>query len=108
MHNVICNLIVSVRPSGVTTVVGGSASYVCITSVASNDFIVSVQWLVNGRLLEEPELDNVVVATTGELRFSMITLDYNNTSIRCRANLTSGIVSISSESLLLVQGDKIQ
>ena len=98
--------LVFVNPPGeFVTILGGAASYTCTTSGVSDDFIESVQWLVNGTLLQDLELDNVVVTAAGELRFFMVTVDYNVTSIWCRANLTSGNVSTSGDaSLLLVQG----
>ena len=98
-----CSHAVLVNP--VVSIPGGSASFVCTTSIRiSNDFIESVQWLVNDTLYEDLELDNVVVTAAGELRFSMISTDYNTTSIRCRATLTSGNVRTSEASLLLIQG----
>ena len=92
-------------PSGAfITIPGGSASYTCSTSGVSGDFIVSEQWLVNDTLLEDLELDNIMVVA-GQLRFFMITMGYNNTNIRCRANLTSGSIRTSrGGSLLLIQG----
>ena len=98
--------IVAVHPSVFVTILNGTASYMCATSGVTNDVIVvsSVQWLVNGRLVQNH--DNVVVTATGELKFLMISRNYNRTSIRCRATLTSGsvVTSIKNGSLLLIQG----
>ena len=96
-------IIVFVNPTGeFITTLGGSATYTCTSSGVSDDFIQSVQWLVNDVALEE--MDNVVVTAAGVLRFLRISVDYNNTSIRCRATLTSGSVRVSGVSLLLIQG----
>ena len=86
----------------IVSIPGGSASYTCTTSVVTNEMIASVQWLVNGTIFEELQLDNVTA--TRVLMFSMISMDYNNTSIRCRATLASGSVKTSNVSMLLIQG----
>ena len=91
-------------PDVFVSVLGGTASFSCITSPGSNDLIESVQWLVNDTLLEELELDDVVT-TLGQLRFRMVSELYNHTSIRCKGKLTSGTVSTSRDAtVLLVQG----
>ena len=95
-------------PSGeFVTIPGGSATFICVLSDVRHYFIDSVQWqwLVNATLLEELELDNAHVVTTRQLRFIMISVEYNHTSIRCRATHESGRVSTSeAASLLLIQG----
>ena len=99
-------MLVDVNPDEFITIPGGSATYACIiNSGVSGDFIESMQWLVNDTLVEDLELDNVFVTGLKRLRFTMITVEFNNTSIRCRANFTSGTIRISEEeSMLLIQG----
>ena len=85
-------------------ILGGSVSYSCVTSgVTSDDFIESVQWLVNGALFEDSEYDNIMVVS-GRLRFFRISAGFNNTNIKCRANLMSGSVLTSVAVLLQIQG----
>ena len=94
-------------PGKFVSTLGGSASFSCITSTDSNDFIESVQWLVNDTLFEDLELDNIAI-TLGQLRFRMLSRHDNHTSIRCRGNLTSGTVSTSRDAtILLVQGKQL-
>ena len=90
------------HPGDFITILGGSTIYTCSTSGVSDDFIESVQWLANDTALEE--MKNVVITAAGVLRFLRITVEYNNTNIRCRATLTSGSVTTSGVSLLLIQG----
>ena len=91
-------------PDEFVSVLGGTASFSCITSPGSNDLITSVQWLVNDTLLENLGLENVVT-TLGQLRFRMLSEYNNHTSIRCRASLISGTVSTSRDAtILLIQG----
>ena len=97
-----------VRPPGeFISVLGGSASFSCITLAGSNDFIESVQWLVNDTLFEDLELENAEI-TLGQLQFRMLSRYHNHTSIRCRGNLTSGTVRTSNSSThLLIQGKQL-
>ena len=86
------------------TILGGSATFRCTASVTSNDFIESIQWLLNGTLVEDLDLENVEVSGLGNLRFFMIPGDYNHTSIKCKTNLTSGRAATSRAGILLIQG----
>ena len=90
------------HPGEFITSLGGGAVYTCAFSGVSDGFIESVQWLANDMVLEEQV--HVVITAAGVLRFLMISVDYNNTNIRCRATLTSGNVRTSDVSLLLLQG----
>ena len=73
--------------------------------------IVSIQWLLNGMLLEDINLNNVIstlvdgVGGFGTLHFSRVRLDQNSTFVSCSVIFMSGRVENSSDSaLLLVQG----
>ena len=98
VHLIAYSHVVFVSPPGeFITVLGGTATYACTISGVIDGFIESTQWLANDIALEEME----TVALIGtQLRFSMLSVEYNNTSIRCRATLTSGSVS-TSEAVLL-------
>lgn len=99
--------IVSVLPADTfISALSGSASFTCATSAGSNDLVDSVQWLVNGTIFEDLELDNVRnTIELGSLRFWMLTARYNNTRIKCRGTLLSGSVFTSTRaSLLIIQG----
>ena len=93
---------VAVNPSNdfFITTIGANAQYSCSASTP----IESLQWLLNGTLVEELELDKVTVTEEGHLEFHNISVEYNYTSITCNATLTSGSVVTSEEKLLLIQG----
>ena len=85
---------------------GGRAAYSC----ARGGVIVGVQWLVNGTRVEDLNLgDDVVVEFSrareeGNLVFRNIPAEYNETTIQCRANYSSGNSSTSNTITLLLQG----
>ena len=72
--------------------------------------IASVQWLINGTLLEDLNLTNVEpdfseVTSQGSLVFRNISVEpHNNTIIQCRATFNNGKIVDSNNSTLLVQG----
>ena len=73
--------------------------------------VVNIQWLLNGMLLEDINLNNVIstfvggVGGFGTLIFSRVQLNQNSTSVSCIVHLMSGRVENSNDSaLLLVQG----
>ncbi len=72
--------------------------------------ITSVQWLINGTRLEDLSLTNVgtefsQLSRQGTLVFNNISVEYNNTIIQCRANLSNGETVDSNIDTLLVQGE---
>ena len=85
---------------------GGRASYACF----GGGTIVGVQWLVNGTRVEDLNLgDDVVVEFSlareeGNLLFRNIPAEYNETTIQCGANYSSGNSSTSDNVTLLLQG----
>ena len=89
-----------------------STTYTCLSPIGLNEGgIASIQWLLDGLLLEDLNLSNVNPAFVsdgggfGTLSFSRVRLDQNSTSVSCSVNFTSGRVETSSDSaLLLVQG----
>ncbi len=111
VYNKITNLIllVTLSSSGNVFIPGDSAIYNCASPSGT---ITSVEWLINGTLLEDLSLTNVVtefsqLTKQGTLRFNDISVEYNNTNIQCRANLSNGETVDSNNSTLLVQGKKI-
>ena len=84
----------------------GSATFVCATLGATVDTIDAVQWLLNGTLFEDLELQNVAIPSVSQtLRFTFLPVRYNQTRIKCRATFVSGHVTTSrTSSLLLIQG----
>ncbi len=74
--------------------------------------ITSVEWLINGTRLEDLSLTNVEtqfieLSKQGILVFNNISVEYNNTNIKCRANLSNGETEDSNNFTLLVQGETI-
>ena len=87
---------------------GGIEAFSCTATPET-----TVEWLVNGTLLEEPypmgvrtaEIiipNNVIIG--GSLIFNNITLDYNGTTVQCIAN-TDGNVRRTNIGTILVQGN---
>ena len=76
--------------------------------------VVNIQWRLNGMLLEDINLNNVISTLVdgvggfggfGILHFSRVRLDQNSTSVSCSVIFMTGRVENSSDSaLLLVQG----
>ena len=88
-----------------------SYTFICISPIQQYEGgIASIQWLINGVLLEDLNLTNVNsafdggVGGLGILTFSRAWLDQNSTSVTCTVHLMSGHVANSSDSLLLLQG----
>ena len=86
------------------------ATYVC--HYISNDGDIQYQWLVNGTRLEDHNLgdgvDVVNTIATSVLSFVNIPVEYNDTTIQCISNFTSGDqerILYSSSAILLVQGE---
>ncbi len=91
----------------VVHVPGDRATFPCSQS---HDLLPGVQWLVNGSALESLNLSNVTelfsdALHSGVLVFTALSLEYNVTSINCRATTTLGMM-ISTDALLLMQGLK--
>ena len=73
--------------------------------------IASVHWLINGTRLEDLSLTKVEtefsqLSRQGTLVFMNISVEYNNTNIQCRANLSNGETVDSNNVTLLVQGKR--
>ena len=99
-----------ISPPILVAAVNDSSSYTftCLSPISLNEGgIVSIQWLVNGMLLEDLNLNNVnstLVGGFGTLMFSNIQLDQNSTFVLCSIHFVSGRVENSSDSRLLLQG----
>ena len=100
--------VVFVSPPDVfITIINGTASYTCVVAGISNDFIDTAQWLLNNTIIDNEDLEQgnlVISSSTTSLSFRVVPVRYNGTSIKCRATLTSGRVTTSSSSMLLIQG----
>ena len=85
-----------------------ATTFTCLSPISLNEGgIASIQWLLNGILLEDLNLNNVNSSFAGEFRtliFSRVQLDQNSTSVSCSIHFVSGRVENSSDSLLLLQG----
>ena len=78
---------------------GSTNAFSCTSS-----FGTTVEWLVNGTLLEEPYPMGVTTETSttgGNLIFNNVPLVYNGTTVQCRA---TGNVRRTNIGTLLVQG----
>ncbi len=95
-------------PSGdYVSTVGGSVDLNCLSH---GDMITHVQWLLNGSPVEEgPNVEIVMFGTAGLiLRLRNLSVEYNTSTIQCRATLESGITRTSEGTLLLLlQGTDI-
>ena len=101
--------IVSISPEeAVVSHIGGNFSFLCFSSIPSVS-ITSVEWLFNGTTVDANTRD-VTVNFLDDFRVGVLSLSntgirFNNTEIRCVANLTSGqVVTSNTATLLLLQG----
>ena len=81
---------------------GGIEAFSCTEAPGT-----TVEWLVNGTLLEEPYPMGVTTETSitgGNLIFNNVPLDYNGSTVQCIAN-TNGNVRLTNIGTLLVQGN---
>jgi len=86
---------------------GGSAGFFC-RSLGAGHSVHSIQWLVNGSLVETVHLPNVMAtfaAGLGRLDFTNIPVEYNETIVRCVGTFPDGTTSTSPPSSLLLQGE---
>ena len=84
--------------------VGARAIFIC----SYGEDIVSVQWLLNGTLDDGLNM-NVVsdfsqISRVGNLLIHDVPMEYNGTTIQCRANSSSGSITYSNIITMLVQG----
>ena len=97
---------VFVIPSGEVVVTLDADTTVTCNSLEGS--INSIQWLINGTLVEPSAQVNPVFDTEhgiGLLQLKNFTLNFNSSRIQCRASFDSGITETSTELLLiLVQG----
>ena len=88
----------------IVSFVGATPSFICY----DGGDIVSVQWLLNGTLDDGLNM-NVVsefgqISRVGHLIICDVSMEYNGTTIQCRANSSSGSITCSNIITLLVQG----
>ena len=87
-------------------ILGGDTAFTCRVT----DTVQQFQWLVNGTLLEDLNqrdgIEDAVTFGIGLLTFRNIPLGYNDTTIQCIANFTSGGIIRSNNATLLVQGEE--
>ena len=99
--------VVALLPSrSVTSRVGGYASLTCTVS-ASLGSLEDIQWTLNGTLLTDLNITGVEMIPGffgGVLRFTGLSAEFNQTTIRCIATLQSGGILTSDTTLLLLQG----
>ena len=92
--------------------VGGQASLFCVPSSPTGDTITNVEWTANAVTLHPEELDFVEIETLGNfasLEFTNLSIEYNNTEIRCEVTFQSGNrVTSNSATLLLLQGEPVK
>ena len=99
-------------PEPYVTYAGGSAEFDCLS--VSTMTIRSIVWFINGSLLEDLTLGNVRQALLrvdgntaiqgGSLRFADIPVEHNTTIIQCLVESSTGNVTRSPNTSLLVQG----
>ena len=84
--------------------VGAEAVFTCF----NGRDIVSVQWLVNGTLDDGLNMNMMSefgqISRVGNLLIHDVPMEYNGTTIQCRANSSSGSITYSNIITLLVQG----
>ena len=105
--NNVCHIFVGATQ---LTLTGSTVSYVGATATftcSGGGNTVSLQWLVNGTLLNSSSMDIVSefsqITHVGHLLFRDV-LKYNGTTIQCRADSSSGSITYSNNIILLIQG----
>ena len=108
------NIGLTSSPLQLVTITNENATFNCFPLTSIFD-VVDIQWLVNGVLSDELELEATDVVTEfaifrstriGTLTFISISPSLNETSLRCRARLRSGSLSVpSGNAILLLQGN---
>ena len=96
---------------GVQVLTGPTVSYVGARGTfhcSDGRDIVSVQWLLNGTLDDGLNM-NVVsefsqISLISNLLIRDVPMEYNGTTIQCRANSSSGDIIYSNNITMLVQG----
>ena len=95
---------VTIYPPGrFVSVPGGNAAFSCLST---SDVINTVEWLINGTVIEPLELTNVEIRDIGHgvvgLQLFNIPIEFNNSRIQCRVHVQSGRVETSSGPLLIL------
>ncbi len=96
-------------PDELVSLVGGNAEFTCLSS--SIRMVIAIQWLINGSFIEDLSTINAmadfneIANGIGTLSFSNLILDFNMTTIRCRAEFgPNDFMTSSKVTILLVQG----
>ncbi len=102
-------ILVSLTPSqDVVTTPGRSVPFVC-ESINSRG-LRQLHWLVNGTRLEDLSLgdrvEDYMSRGVRTLFFLTVSVEYNDTTIQCIANFSSGEIVYSNNVSLLVQGEE--
>ena len=89
--------------------VGGKANFFCTSSSPNGDVITNVEWTANTVPLHQEQFVEIgLVGSLGTLLFTNLSIEYNNTRIRCVATYQSGeIVTSNTATLLLLQGEPV-
>ena len=99
--------------SGVSKIIftGPAVSYVGADPVftcQTGDDIMSVQWLLNGTLDDGLNMNVVFdfsqTSHVGSLLIRDVPMEYNGTTIQCRANSSSGSITYSNITTMIIQG----
>ena len=84
------------HPSRITALAGDTVDFSCFGGE-----VRSLEWLINGSLLETLNLNNVAVLGNGMLRLTNVPAEYSMTTIVCN----DGLGGMSLQAVLLVQGN---
>ena len=84
---------------------GGKARFNCLQSAINQMRLVAIQWFMNGTLVENTtNVKTFFRAGSGAaLIFSNLTLDFNMTSIHCRAKFQHEMVNSTNMPILFVR-----
>ncbi len=91
---------------------GGEATFTCLYRDTAEDVpYVQFQWFVNGTQVEELNLGDRIITDVndliGHIHFINVTVEYNDTTVQCRVNNTSGDITFSdNNATLFVQGEE--
>ena len=110
VYLIIIILMLCICIGGVQVLSGPTVSYVGAraTFTCSGGDTVSVQWQLNGTLDDGLNMNMVSefgqISRVGNLLIRDVPMEYNGTTIQCRANSSSGSITYSNIITMLVQG----
>ena len=101
-----------IEPHQRVIIPGRSTTFTCRYRANITDPVLRIIWLINGTQLDQEDLnqrdgiESDDLHDVGHLYFNNISVEYNDTTIRCLIFFTSSNLITSNIAILLVQGEE--